>query len=143
MTLRRTIEARGELAFRRFVARSDDRRLERTAGSRPGLRVVFLAMQQRYVPEKAGGFTGDIQWDLRTSDGEVRRWTVSVTPTHAKARVGHSEDPRLTLKLGVGDFMRVAAGELNPVQAVMTGRLDLRGDFAVATRLADMFGQRL
>ncbi len=142
MKLPRTMEARGERAFRRFVARSNDRRLERTAGSRPGLVVVFSVMEQRYVPEKAMGFTGDIQWDLRMSDGEVRRWTVTVTPSGAQARAGHSEDPKLTLRLGIGDFLRVAAGELNPIQAVMTGRLDLRGDFGVATRLADMFGQR-
>lgn len=143
MSVRRAIEDRGERIFRRFVARSDDRRLERIAGSRPGLRVIFLAMQSRYVPGKSGGFVGDIQWDLRTTSGEVRSWTVTVTPERARARAGRSADPKLTIKVGVGDFMRVAAGELNPVQAVLTGRLDLSGDFGVAMRLGEMFGIRL
>ena len=49
--------------------------------------------------------------------------------------------PDLTIRLGVADFLRVAAGELDPVKALLSGRLDLAGDFAVAMRLAAMFGQ--
>ena len=36
---------------------------------------------------------------------------------------------------------RVAAGDLDPAKALLTGRMDLEGDFAVAIRLAAMFGQ--
>jgi hypothetical protein len=37
---------------------------------------------------------------------------------------------------------RFAAGELDPGRALLEGRLDLKGDFALATRLGEMFGRR-
>jgi putative sterol carrier protein len=55
--------------------------------------------------------------------------------------VGAAPGPGLTIKLGAADFLRIAAGELDPAKALLSGRLDLAGDFAVAMRLASMFGQ--
>ena len=37
--------------------------------------------------------------------------------------------------------MRIAGRDLDPVKAVLTGRLELAGDFSVAMRLGEMFGQ--
>jgi alkanesulfonate monooxygenase SsuD/methylene tetrahydromethanopterin reductase-like flavin-dependent oxidoreductase (luciferase family)/putative sterol carrier protein len=139
--LRRTLGARGERAFQAFVARSPDARLDRTAGSAAGLRVIFAAMERQFVPEKANGFTGDIQYNLRREDGDVRSWTVSVDGARASARPGAAGDPRLAITLSVADFVRIAGRDLDPVKAVLTGRLELAGDFTVAMRLGEMFGQ--
>jgi alkanesulfonate monooxygenase SsuD/methylene tetrahydromethanopterin reductase-like flavin-dependent oxidoreductase (luciferase family)/putative sterol carrier protein len=139
--LRRTLEARGEQAFRAFVRRSGDRRLERTVGSGPGLRTIFGQMERQFVPERAAGFIGEIQYELRASDGTVRTWTVTIAPDAASARPGPSADPKLTVKLSLADFARLAGRDLDPVKALLTGRLDLEGDFAVAARLGEMFGQ--
>lgn len=127
--------------LRAFVARSGDRRLERTIGSARGLRVVFRAMASRFDPAAAGGFTGDLRYELRTAGGEVRTWTVTCRLDGATARSGAAPDPAVTLKLALADFARLAAGELDPGAALLAGRLDLEGDFAVATRLGEMFGR--
>jgi putative sterol carrier protein len=134
------LEDKAEQAFRAFIGRSGDRRLERTIGSGPGLKTIFSLMARRFVPERAAGFAGDIQYDLRTAGGDVRSWTVTVDGTTARARPGTAPDARLTIKLTVADFARLAGGELDPVKALLTGRLDLEGDFALATRLGEMFG---
>jgi alkanesulfonate monooxygenase SsuD/methylene tetrahydromethanopterin reductase-like flavin-dependent oxidoreductase (luciferase family)/putative sterol carrier protein len=139
--LRRAAEAQGERALHSFVARANDRRLERTIGSRLGLKLVFAAMARQFVPERAAGFTGDIQYDLRDADGEQRSWTVSLGTQSATARPGPSSDPQLKLTLDLADFVRIAGRDLDPVKAVLTGRLELAGDFAVAMRLGEMFGQ--
>jgi alkanesulfonate monooxygenase SsuD/methylene tetrahydromethanopterin reductase-like flavin-dependent oxidoreductase (luciferase family)/putative sterol carrier protein len=131
----------GERAFRAFVRRSDDRRLERTAGSGPGLKVLFGAMAQAYEPDKAAGFSGDLQYDLRRSSGEIVSWTVTLGPERAKVRPGTASAPALTLKLGVVDFVRMAGGDLDPGKALLTGRMDMEGDLAIAARLGEMFGQ--
>jgi alkanesulfonate monooxygenase SsuD/methylene tetrahydromethanopterin reductase-like flavin-dependent oxidoreductase (luciferase family)/putative sterol carrier protein len=131
----------GERAFKAFVRRSDDRRLERTAGSGAGLKVLFGAMAQAYEPDKAGGFSGDLQYDLRRSDGELVSWTVTLGPDGASVRPGTASAPALTLKLGVVDFVRLAGGDLDPGKALLTGRLDMEGDLAIAARLGEMFGQ--
>jgi len=131
----------GERAFRAFVRRSDDRRLERTAGSGTGLKVLFGAMAQAYQPDKAAGFAGDLQYDLRRSSGEVVSWTVTLGPERASVRQGTASAPALTLKLGVVDFVRMAGGDLDPGKALLTGRMDMAGDLAIAARLGEMFGQ--
>ena len=139
--LQRAAKDRGEQAFQTFVRRSSDTRLERTAGSERGLNVIFGAMTQAYEPERANGFAGALQYDLRRGDGRVVRWTVEVGPQHATARPGPAAAPALTLKLTVADFLRMAARDLDAGKALLTGRLDLEGDFSLAQRLGEMFGQ--
>jgi hypothetical protein len=139
--VRRALEARGELAFRAFVRRSDDRRLERTVGSDAGLKVIFGAMRQQYAPERAMGFTGDIVYELRTSGGKLKTWTVTCGAEHATARPGGASDPKLTIKISLADFVRIAGRDLDPGKALIGGKMDLEGDFSVAAKLGEMFGQ--
>ncbi len=132
--------ARGEAAFRAFVRGTRDDRLERTAGSDLGLRALFAAMTRRFRPDRAEGFTGAILYDLRTADGAAKPWTVTVGNGRAVARPGRVGAPSLTLRMTVVDFLRLAAGDLDPGKALMTGRLELAGDATVALRLGEMFG---
>jgi alkanesulfonate monooxygenase SsuD/methylene tetrahydromethanopterin reductase-like flavin-dependent oxidoreductase (luciferase family) len=141
---RKNLETRGEKAFQAFVGRSDDARLERTVGSGAGLRAIFAAMERQFVPSRAGGFSGDIQYNLRGADGAVRSWTVTIggQPPRARARAGAAAgEPKLTITLATADFIRIAGRDLDPVQAVLTGRMELAGDFGVALKLGEMFGQ--
>jgi alkanesulfonate monooxygenase SsuD/methylene tetrahydromethanopterin reductase-like flavin-dependent oxidoreductase (luciferase family)/putative sterol carrier protein len=139
--LQGVLAERGERAFQAFVRRSDDRRLERTAGSDRGLRVIFGAMSQAYVPESAGGFSGELQYRLTRSDGTVVDWTVAIDGERAVARPGAASAPALKVKASVADFVRIAGRDLDPGKALLTGRLDLEGDLALAARLGEMFGQ--
>jgi hypothetical protein len=131
----------GEALFQRFVKRSSDERLERSIGSERGLRIVFRQMVRAYRPERAAGWTGDIRYELTSSGGAVRTWTVSCGPAQASARAAAEPDPALTIKLSVADFIRLAGRDLDPAKALLSGRLDLAGDFSVALRLGEMFGQ--
>ncbi|WP_187369414.1 LLM class flavin-dependent oxidoreductase [Baekduia soli] len=140
VALRAAAQDRAEQGLRAFVAGAGDERLERTIGSRAGLRAVFAAMARRFVPEQAGGFAGDIQYDLRGAGDTLVTWTVTVDGERATARPGPAESPALTIKLTRADFARLAGGDLDPVKALLTGRLDLEGDFGVAMRLGAMFG---
>jgi alkanesulfonate monooxygenase SsuD/methylene tetrahydromethanopterin reductase-like flavin-dependent oxidoreductase (luciferase family) len=139
--LQGVLAERGEQAFRVFVRRSDDRRLERTVGSDRGLKLLFGAMAQAYQPDKSGGFTGELLYELRRADGAVARWTVAIAPDGASARPGDATAPALTMKLGVADFVRMAGRDLDPGKALLTGRMDIEGDLALAARLGEMFGQ--
>ena len=130
----------GEAAFGAFVKRSDDRTLERIVGSEMGLRVLFTGMAQRFVPEKANGFTGALQYELR-ANGDVKRWVVEIDGSRARARPGAAADPRLTIRMAVADFARIAGDDLDPGKALLTGRMDMEGDLAIAPRLGEMFGQ--
>ncbi|HEV3002617.1 MAG TPA: LLM class flavin-dependent oxidoreductase [Solirubrobacteraceae bacterium] len=132
---------RADEAFAGFVARSSDARLERTVGSGLGLRVLFTGMAQRFAPEKADGFAGELQYELRTASGRVKRWVVAVDGSRARARPGAARDPRVTIRAALADFARIAGRDLDPGEALLTGRLELAGDLAIAPRLGEMFGQ--
>jgi alkanesulfonate monooxygenase SsuD/methylene tetrahydromethanopterin reductase-like flavin-dependent oxidoreductase (luciferase family) len=140
-TLQAAVQERGERAFQAFVRRSDDRRLERTAGSERGLRLLFGAMADAFEPDKALGFSGDLRYELRATDGAVRTWTVRIAGEHATALPGGDGPAALTLRLALADFVRMAGRDLDPGKALLSGRLDLEGDFALAARLGEMFGQ--
>jgi hypothetical protein len=44
--------------------------------------------------------------------------------------------------MALADFMRVATGTADAVVLVLSGRATIRGDFGLAARLPEMFGQR-
>jgi alkanesulfonate monooxygenase SsuD/methylene tetrahydromethanopterin reductase-like flavin-dependent oxidoreductase (luciferase family)/putative sterol carrier protein len=139
--LRERLAERGEAALGAFVRGAGDRRLERTIGSGVGLRMVFAGMAQRYRPERAGGFAGDVQYELRGSDGRERDWVVSVDPERARVRPGRAAAPQVTVGMELADFARLVGGDLEPMRAVMEGRMRIEGDLTVAARLGEMFGQ--
>jgi hypothetical protein len=102
---------------------------------------MFGEMARRFEPEKAGDFEGDLVYELRRTDGRVHAWTVTVAGERATARPGRSDDPALRIVLSVADFARLATLELEPGAALLAGRLDVHGDYALAARVGEMFGQ--
>ncbi|MCU0258902.1 MAG: SCP2 sterol-binding domain-containing protein [Solirubrobacteraceae bacterium] len=127
-------------AFQRFVRRSPDARLERIFGSRAVQRLLARRLAARYRPEAADGFAGELQVDLRRPDGCVDAWALRVGHEHAHVSEGPAGAPALTLTTTVADALRMAAGEIPVDRAILEGRLDLAGDWGLATRLGQMFG---
>jgi len=134
-------QQRGGEALTGWVRRASDRGLERTAGSRAGLTLLFGEMARRFEPERAAGFEGDIVYLLSGEDGASRAWTIAVSGRRAVSRTGRAPAPRLIVSLALADFVRLAAGDLDPGKLLLTGRLNIEGDLAVAARLGEMFGQ--
>jgi hypothetical protein len=128
-----------DVAFAGFVRRRSDRQLERLFGSGPALRAIFKRVEQVFVPAKAGGFTGEIQYELLGPDGE-KKWVVRIADGRATTRPGEAERPVTTLTMRLPVFVRIAARELHPVKAYREGWLDVSGNFEVATRINVMFG---
>jgi putative sterol carrier protein len=134
------VSSDGSNPLSRFVRSAGDRRLERTLGSRFGLWLLFVLLARRLDPARAAGFAGVVQIDLRTIGGTTRAYTFAISDGRARAFRGPANDPRVTVRAGLADFLRMATGQLNPGKALLTGRLDFRGDFRAATKIAGMFG---
>lgn len=139
--LRRRLVGRGETAFRAWVVGEGEnpRRLDRVVGSTPVLAGLFAALAARFVPARAEGFVGELCFVVRRPGGD-RPWTLELGPDRARARRGRSAEAALTLTLAAADLARLAAGTLDPATALMTGRLELEGDFALAVRFGELFG---
>ena len=132
----------GETAFARLVRGRSDEQLHRLFDRGPGLAVIFKGMERAFVPEQARGFEGEIRYELRGRDGE-RSWTVRIGDGRAAVRRGAGAEPAVTLRASVPDFVRLAAREAFAPKLVLEGALVIEGDFAVAGRLGEMFGEPL
>jgi alkanesulfonate monooxygenase SsuD/methylene tetrahydromethanopterin reductase-like flavin-dependent oxidoreductase (luciferase family)/putative sterol carrier protein len=130
----------GEAAFRGIVSGRSDDQLDRFLGSPAGLKFFFKAMENAFVPEKAGKFQGAIQYELETARRGTQKWALVVENGSARAVEGGAPDPALTIRARLPLFMRVASGEVNPAKAIMDGQMELRGDFELAARMDEMFG---
>jgi hypothetical protein len=137
---RRQAAARKLLA--RFITGADDAKLERRFGSPRIQRVMFRAMAAGFDPAAAAGFEGTISYELQrpATGAPPARWTIDVSGHRARARPGATEDAALTLRLALADFVRIAAGTVDPAIPVLQGRASFRGDFGLAVRLPEMFG---
>jgi alkanesulfonate monooxygenase SsuD/methylene tetrahydromethanopterin reductase-like flavin-dependent oxidoreductase (luciferase family)/putative sterol carrier protein len=129
-----------ESAFTSFVHGRSDEQLDRFVGTGPGLRLIFKGMENAFVPQAARGFEGEIFYDLRASRGP-QPWTVSIDAERAVAEPRAASSPALTLRAEVPVFVRIVAGDLDPMRAMMDERLVVEGDLALAGRLDEIFGQ--
>ena len=136
---RKLVARRVEQAQRAIVGRMSDGQLERTVGSRLGMRLLIAGMERMYRPDKAGGFRGKIEFTLTTPHGpEI--WTLECGEGRGKFSRGPAEDAKLRVRARLADFLRVGTGAMDPGPALVSGRLGVRGDFEAATKLGEMFG---
>jgi alkanesulfonate monooxygenase SsuD/methylene tetrahydromethanopterin reductase-like flavin-dependent oxidoreductase (luciferase family) len=141
-TARGLAERAGQAALAALVRGRSEEQLERLFGRGPALTVLFKGMERSFRPDRSGGFTGEIQYELGTADG-TRRWVVEIADGRASARPGSAADPALTVRAGLADFVRLAAREAYGPQLLLAGAIEIEGDFALAGRLSEMFGGEL
>ena len=135
----RRLQEAGESAFAAFVRKRSDAQLERTVGSGPGLRLMFKGMERSFIPEKANGFKGEVQYELTGRNGG-RDWVLRIDGEQVRAEPGRAANPVVTLRMSVPVFARLASQELHPAKAMMDGELAVEGDYEAAARLGEMFG---
>ncbi len=139
---RRTAREGAIKLLQRAVDGADDARVERRFGSRWVQRVMFAAMTAGFEPEAAAGFQGHLVYELQrpATGAPPARWTIEVVDGRATARPGGRDDAALTLRFRLSDFMRIAAGTIDPAEPLLRDRAAFEGDFALAARLPEMFG---
>jgi hypothetical protein len=99
-------------------------------------------MTRAFEPGAAGGFQGAIVYELArpATGGEPQSWTVEILDGHASARPGVAGDAALTVRFNLADFVRIAAGTLDPAVPLLENRGSFEGDFNLAVKLPEMFG---
>jgi putative sterol carrier protein len=83
---------------------------------------------------QASGETADVQFDI-AEGRRTHRWHVALR--EKSATVGEEAARRPDVRLIVGDktWRQIAAGQLSPLDAFLSGQLRFRGDVETATRL--------
>lgn len=128
--LAQLLEGRSDEEINEFVG---------VAGVDTVLGQVFEGMRQAFVPERAAGQSAVVQWDVNTGEG-TKSWTVRIADGQCSVTQGTAESPRLTLTwFTIGDFLRFVAGQLDGMQAFMSGKLRLAGDMLFAQTMQNWF----
>ncbi len=98
----------------------------------PEAKEVFSEIENRIKskPEKAAGLNATYQFDLT---GES--WTLKIADGAATVSPGAAQSPNTTLIASTDDWMNIATGKLNPVQAFTQQRLKVKGDMGLAMKL--------
>ena len=92
---------------------------------------VFEGMRQAFDPARAAGQAAVVQYEIAAPDGP-RHYVMRVADSRCQVERGSAEDPRVTIRIGLADFLRLVAGRLNGMQAFMSGKLKVSGDLFFA-----------
>ncbi|HYP23598.1 MAG TPA: SCP2 sterol-binding domain-containing protein [Actinomycetota bacterium] len=110
----------------------------RGIGTEEVLRAIFSGMEDAFVPERAAGVDSTIQYDISTEDG-TKTWSVSFAGGKCTTSEGPATNPRLTLQIGLVDFIRLIFGQAQGPQLFMTGKIKLQGDMMFAMQMQGFF----
>ncbi len=98
---------------------------------------IFPTMCERFLPDKAQGVDGYIQFDL-TGDSGGLYW-LNVTGGTCTWGEGQAENPKMTLRAVAEDYMSVISGSTNAMTAFMSGKIKIQGDMGLAMKMQTMF----
>jgi putative sterol carrier protein len=109
-------------------------------GTEKVLGQIFEYMAGRFQPDRAGNQSAVIGWDITSPEG-THSWQLKVADGTCTATSGNAEDARVTLGMALPDFLRFLVGQLDGMQAFMTGKLKLSGDMMFAQSMQAWFAQ--
>ena len=109
-------------------------------GTEKVLSQIFEYMAGRFQPERAGNQSAVIGWDVTSPEG-THSYQLKVADGTCTVVQGNAEPARVTLGMALPDFLRFLTGQLDGMQAFMTGKLKLSGDMMFAQSMQAWFAQ--
>src|SRR5579883_936766 len=108
-------------------------------GSTPHMNVAetFENIQQSFNPAAAAGLNKIIQLNITGADAGV--WAVKIANQTCELLPGGVEKPDLTLTISDTDWISIVQGQLNPMNAFMSGKIKSTGDMMLAMRIPQLF----
>ena len=100
---------------------------------------LFPVMVDHFIPEKAGDLAATILFDLSGDNGGF--FWIKIADGAATTGAGEVGDAAMTVRASADDWFAVATGEMNAMQAFMTGKLKILGDMGLAMKMQTMFAQ--
>jgi putative sterol carrier protein len=92
-------------------------------------------LPSRFKAEKAAGV--DVIAQINVSGPQGGNWAVTVKDQKLTVTEGIHPSPNLTLKMSPEDFLELVNGKLSAEKAFFTGRIQFKGNIAVALKLRD------
>lgn len=89
----------------------------------------FVGLKGAFHPERAAGVDKTIQFDF--TGREAGTWTLVVRDGTVEYSQGPATNPNTTVTIDSDNWLALLAGTLNPMTAMMSGKLKLAGDMTV------------
>jgi putative sterol carrier protein len=103
----------------------------------PTVKETFDAMPETFQPEAAAGVNEVFQFDITGEGGG--KWYAEVKDGELEVVEGQHAEPSLTITMAAQDYLAMVEGKLHGQVAFMTGKLKLKGDFALAVKMNKIF----
>ncbi|MFE6156946.1 SCP2 sterol-binding domain-containing protein [Streptomyces sp. NPDC057889] len=102
------------------------------------LNEVFANMSDVFRADKAAGQVADFQYRINDGDDQYL-YFISVDDGSCTTGPGPIENPRVTMTVKFVDFIRLVTGNLNSMQAFLTGKVKISGDTFYANKFEGWF----
>ncbi len=98
---------------------------------------TFEIMQQIFNPAAAAGMNKTLQWNI--SGEEAGKWAVKIVNQTCQLIPGGVEKPDITFIVSDKDWVSIAEGKQDAMQAFVAGKVKVTGDMMLAMRIANLF----
>jgi putative sterol carrier protein len=98
---------------------------------------VLGRLPAHFQPDVAGDARATVQLELTGQNGG--QWTLLVADGRCNLLDGHQGVPHLWISALAEDYVSLLTGTLSPMNALMQGRIKLRGDITLALRMQSWF----
>lgn len=102
-------------------------------------REIFEAMPGYFLPEKAKGFSGTVQFNISGKNGGS--WYVRIKDGKCTVKEGKTETRDATVITDDKTYVKLSLGKIKGELAVMLGKLKIAGDFRAVMKLNTLFDQ--
>lgn len=93
-------------------------------------------MPGAFLPDKAEGMEAVIQFRLGAEGGD---WVCTIKDKKCSVEAGQVENPNLTLSAEASNYIDLVTGKLNPMTAIATKKIELKGDLNLAMKYMNLF----
>lgn len=104
------------------------------------LEEIFRRMPEQFDPEQAAGVQATVEWRIRDRPGGgYDAWHVTLRDGRCEVAEGPAEDPTVIYEIGPIDFIRLITNNASGPKLFLFGRLKIRGNLVLATRMPTFF----
>ncbi|MEV6342184.1 SCP2 sterol-binding domain-containing protein [Actinoplanes sp. NPDC051851] len=136
------LSAIGPKEFAQLVKSTPDSKISEVMASDARGKIldeVFSRMPSLFRAEKAGSTQAVIHWIITGPNGASNTYETVIENGACTVTSEPVREPKLAMTMEALTFLKVVAGDGNPMMLFMTGKIKAKGDLSLAASIAKLF----